>query len=150
MFSEVSFESLHVYTNELSINPLIRKLFNETGYILQQCALANNISHFKMVMESGQKLQYFMVERSVNLRLMRRWFTKRKRKIQKLPTCSRILVDRPKLRLRNSAINPPPKKKKKLQPKIQITNSDFKYFAGFGSGLSFLYIIVIKKLNHLT
>jgi len=30
----------------------MRKLFNETGYILQQCALANNISHFKMVMES--------------------------------------------------------------------------------------------------
>ncbi len=32
---------------------ITRKLFNETGYILQQCALANNISHFKMVMESG-------------------------------------------------------------------------------------------------
>jgi len=29
-----------------------KKLFFETGYILQQCALANNINHFKMVMES--------------------------------------------------------------------------------------------------
>jgi hypothetical protein len=38
----------------ITTTPLItRKLFNETGYILQQCALANNISHFKMVMESG-------------------------------------------------------------------------------------------------
>ena len=30
----------------------IKNLFFKTGYILQQCALANNISHFKMVMES--------------------------------------------------------------------------------------------------
>ncbi len=44
--------------------PLIRKLFNETGYILQQCALANNISHFKMVMESGEKLLYKMIMES--------------------------------------------------------------------------------------
>jgi len=29
-----------------------KKLFFETGYILQQCALANNIAHFKMVMDS--------------------------------------------------------------------------------------------------
>ena len=27
-------------------------MFFETGYILQQCALANNIEHFKMVLES--------------------------------------------------------------------------------------------------
>ena len=30
----------------------LKKLFFETGYILQQCALTNNIAHFKMVMES--------------------------------------------------------------------------------------------------
>ena len=30
----------------------IKNLFFKTGYILQQCALANNIAHFKMVMES--------------------------------------------------------------------------------------------------
>ena len=30
----------------------LKKLFTETGYILQQCALANNVSHFKMVLES--------------------------------------------------------------------------------------------------
>jgi len=30
----------------------LSKLFHETGYILQQCALANNIQHFKMVMHS--------------------------------------------------------------------------------------------------
>jgi len=30
----------------------LKKMFFETGYILQQCALANNIEHFKMVLES--------------------------------------------------------------------------------------------------
>jgi len=30
----------------------LKKLYSETGYILQQCALANNIDHFKMVMDS--------------------------------------------------------------------------------------------------
>jgi len=30
----------------------LKKMFFETGYILQQCALANNIDHFKMVLES--------------------------------------------------------------------------------------------------
>ena len=30
----------------------LKKMFVETGYILQQCALANNIDHFKMVLES--------------------------------------------------------------------------------------------------
>ena len=30
----------------------LKKMFLETGYILQQCALANNTEHFKMVLES--------------------------------------------------------------------------------------------------
>ena len=30
----------------------LKKMFFETGYILQQCALANNTDHFKMVLES--------------------------------------------------------------------------------------------------
>ena len=30
----------------------LKKMFVETGYILQQCALANNTEHFKMVLES--------------------------------------------------------------------------------------------------
>ena len=30
----------------------LKKMFSETGYILQQCALANNAEHFKMVLES--------------------------------------------------------------------------------------------------
>ena len=30
----------------------LKKMFSETGYILQQCALANNSEHFKMVLES--------------------------------------------------------------------------------------------------
>jgi len=30
----------------------LKKMFFETGYILQQCALANNAEHFKMVLES--------------------------------------------------------------------------------------------------
>ena len=30
----------------------LKKMFLETGYILQQCALANNKEHFKMVLES--------------------------------------------------------------------------------------------------
>jgi len=30
----------------------LKKMFHQTGYILQQCALANNVEHFKMVLES--------------------------------------------------------------------------------------------------
>ena len=30
----------------------LKKMFSETGYILQQCALANNSEHFKMVLDS--------------------------------------------------------------------------------------------------
>ena len=30
----------------------LKKMFFETGYILQQCALANNTQHFKLVLES--------------------------------------------------------------------------------------------------
>ena len=30
----------------------LKKMFSETGYILQQCALANNSQHFKMVLDS--------------------------------------------------------------------------------------------------
>ncbi len=33
-------------------SPIFRKCSFLIGYILQQCALANNIQHFKMVMES--------------------------------------------------------------------------------------------------
>ena len=43
----------HLWSQELFELFLdLKKMFFETGYILQQCALANNAEHFKMVLES--------------------------------------------------------------------------------------------------